>query len=144
MKMQITNRGKRAMMSSTINLKNRDSFESNLFSPIISMASSQDMKIQHPNGSDGWLPAEPLVLKQEESDTAETPADHTTPRRSTVRRKKAMRTGSTSRHSSQPRDGRTSAVDETSVEDLKNRAVSANENLTPKQRSRIAKSEGQS
>lgn len=113
------------------------------------MASSQDMIIEHPNGSDGWLPAEPPVVKQEESD----PVDTT--RRPTIRRKKVMRTGSTSRHSSQPREdavvplvngnGTAPAVDEASVEeDLKNRAVSANNNLTPKQRSRIAKSEGQS
>ena len=108
------------------------------------MASSQDILIEHPNGSDGWLPAEPPVVKQEDQDS---------PRRSTVRRKKASRTGSTSRHSSQQRDsgvaplinGNNGAVDDASVEeDLKNRAVSANNNLTPKQRSRIAKSEGQS
>ena len=101
------------------------------------MASSQDMNIEHPNGSEGWLPAE-------------TPDTH----HSTTKRKKVMRTGSTSRHSSQAQEsgvvplvngnGTTPAVDEASVEDLKNRAVSANNSLTPKQRSKIAKSEGQS
>ena len=149
MKMQIPNRGKRVMMSSTINVKT-ETFESILFSPIITMASSQDMNIEHPNGSDGWLPAEPPVAKQEESDPAA--AGHTSTRRSTIRRKKAIHSGSTSRHSSQPREsgisngnGSTPAADEAEVEeDLKNRAVSANNNLTPKQRSRIAKSEGQS
>ena len=152
MKMQIPNRAMRVMMSSTINVKT-ETFESNLFSPFITMASSQDMNIEHPNGSDGWLPAEPSVVKQEQSDPAA--AGYTTPRRSTIRHKKSIRTGSTSRHSSQPREsgivplvngnGTTPAVDEASVEDnLQNRAVSANNNLTPKQRSRIAKSEGQS
>ena len=111
------------------------------------MASSQDMNIEHPNGSEGWLPAEPPVVKQEELD----PVD--TSHRSSIRRKKVMRTGSTSRHSSQPRESGvippvndigTTPADETSAEDLKNRAVSANNNLTPKQRSRIAKSEGRS
>lgn len=110
------------------------------------MASSQDINIEHPNGSEGWLPAEPPLVKQE-SDPVDTAAG---PHRSSTMRKKVMRTGSTSRHSSQPRDigvapvygnGTTPAVDE---EDLKNRAVSANNNLTPKQRSRIAKSEGKS
>jgi hypothetical protein len=117
----------------------------NQISFLPSSMASQDMNIEHPNGSDGWLPAEPPVLKQEESDPADAPA----PRRSTTKRKKPM---STSRHSSQPREGGvangpTPAVDEGSLaveEDLKNRAVSANNNLTPKQRSRIAKSEGRS
>ena len=126
------------------------------------MASSQD--IPHPDGSDGWLPAEqPSPTKQEgmppvktgETDV-DTPASATTPlRRSTFKRKPA-RTGSTSRHSSvQPpevegvalvNDDGTAVhtVDEASEEDLKNRALSANNSLTPKQRSRIAKSEGQS
>ena len=108
------------------------------------MASSQDMNIEHPNGSDGWLPAE---VKQEHDTSA-------SPRRSTTKRRKGFRTGSTSRHSSQQRESGVApllndnetipAVDEASAEDLKNRAVSANNNLTPKQRSRIAKSEGQS
>lgn len=111
------------------------------------MASSQDMNIEHPNGSEGWLPAETPVIKQEESDPVDT-------HHSTTKRKKVMRTGSTSRHSSQAQEsgvvplvngnGTTPAVDEASVEDLKNRAVSANNSLTPKQRSKIAKSEGQS
>lgn len=84
-----------------------------------------DMNIEHPNGSDGWLPTE---LPQE--------SDH----RSSIKRKKVIRSrsGSTSRHSSQ-RD-----VDAPVEENMKNRAVSANNSLTPKQRSRIAKAEGQS
>ena len=98
-----------------------------------------DMNIEHPNGSEGWLPAEQPVLKRGESDTADSP------RRSSIKHRK----GSISRHSSQQRESgvvneTTPVADETSVEDLKNRAVSANNNLTPKQRSRIAKSEGQS
>ena len=105
-----------------------------------------DLNIEHPNGSDGWLPAETPAQKQDESE------GHTTPRRSTTKTKKTRRTGSTSRHSSQLQEagvpivnGTTPAVDNASVdEDLKNRAVLANNNLTPKQRSKIEKSEGQS
>ena len=103
------------------------------------MASSQDMVIEHPNGSDGWLPAE-------QPEPVDTPH-----RSSTTKRKRVF-----GRHSSQQQresavvplvndNGTTpAAVDDTPVEDLKNRAVSANNSLTPKQRSRIAKSEGQS
>ena len=121
-------------------LETETALNQNLSSP---MASSQDMNIEHPNGSEGWLPAESPVVKQEESDPVDTPHRH-----STTKRKKK-------RHSSQPQEigvvplvndiETTPAVVETelSVEDLKNRAVSANNNLTPKQRSRIAKSEGQ-
>ena len=103
------------------------------------MASSQDMVIEHPNGSEGWLPAEQPV----QSEHVDTPL-----RSTTSKRKKVFRTGSTSRQPPESAvvDNETTpaAVDEASVEDLKNRAVSANNNLTPKQRSRIAKSEGQS
>ena len=114
------------------------------------MASSQDPVIQHPNGSDGWLPAEqPKQEASKEEADIDTPAS---PTRSTLRtsKRKPARTASTSINSAtaQPEEGvalvnGNATMDETE-EDLKNRALSANNNLTPKQRSRIAKSEGQS
>jgi hypothetical protein len=96
--------------------------------------------IEHPNGSDGWLPAEQPVIKQEESEAVHP----------TSKRKKVMRTHSSQQQESpvgplvNGNDGTTQAVDDKASLDLKNRAVSANDNLTQKQRSRIAKSEGQS
>jgi hypothetical protein len=111
------------------------------------MASVQDPIIQHPNGSDGWLPAEQPKQEEPPETDIDTPAS---PTRSRTSKRKPARTGSTSIHSAtaQPEEGvalvnRNATVDETE-EDLKNRALSANNNLTPKQRSRIAKSEGQS
>ena len=108
------------------------------------MSSSQDLIIEHPNGSDGWLPAE-----QPKQDDTPKDSDHsTTPLRRTSKRK-LPRTSSASR---QPEEAITlidtdqtpgSQVDEVSEEELKNRALSANNSLTPKQRSKIAKSEGQ-
>ena len=100
------------------------------------MASSQDIHIEHPNGSDGWLPAETTPLKQEDPDT---------PRRSTIGTSKRKKPFRTEQQQGVAPVNDAPAVDEISVEeDLKSRAVSANNNLTPKQRSRIAKSEGQS
>ena len=73
-----------------------------------------DIHIEHPNGSDGWLPAV-------ESD----------PVRSSSKRKKPAR---------HQQDTPPDHDDEVS----KSRAVSADTNLTQKKRSKIAKSEGQS
>lgn len=112
--------------------------------------------IPHPNGSEGWLPAEAFnaPIKQD----TDTPAGATTTlRRSTIStspRKSAFhsRTSSTQPSTVHPTDGKqTSALvngTETTPpavadEELQNRAVSANNNLTPKQRHKIAKSEGQ-
>lgn len=90
--------------------------------------------IEHPNGSDGWLPAENLV-----------PPPSSPPHRSTtgtlLKRKSIIRAPSTSRKGI---NGDVNTPPVLSDEELQNRAVSANHNLTPKQRSRIAKSEGQS
>ena len=89
--------------------------------------------IEHPNGSDGWLPAENLVPPP------------SPPHRSTtgtlLKRKSIIRAPSTSRKGI---NGDVNTPPVLSDEELQNRAVSANHNLTPKQRSRIAKSEGQS
>ena len=100
------------------------------------MASSQDIHIEHPNGSDGWLPAE-TVLK-EDSDPH---------RRSTIATSKRKKPFASTHSAAQQQEvnGTTPAVDESSVDDdLKSRVVTANNILTPKQRSKIAKSEGQS
>jgi hypothetical protein len=154
------------MMSFTSNLKSDNLRHFVLLNCSITMASilpppvhhptlipQHNLIIEHPNGSDGWLPAEAFP----KPDTG-TP---TTVRRSTTtgtsplsKRKSAFRGPSTSRNLSVTEARQTAPfVDATgttapvpavtSDEELQNRAVSADNVLSPKQRSRIAKSEGQ-
>ena len=93
-----------------------------------SLSSSQGI-IEHPNGSDGWLPAENFNLPPNQEE------------RSTPKRKSAFRT---SRHTTtEPRSALVNGTPPAVAapmpdEELQNRVVL----LTPKQRSRIEKSEG--
>ncbi|KAF8802472.1 hypothetical protein BYT27DRAFT_6761869 [Phlegmacium glaucopus] len=114
--------------------------------------------IQHPNGSDGWLPAEafnspPSSVKQESNGVARRSTISTSPRKSAVHSRTPSRHASTTAHPIEEKQvpavvngGEAPAPAITTApavtdEELQNRAVSADNNLTPKQRSKIAKSE---
>lgn len=101
----------------------------------------KDIIIQHPNGSDGWLPAENFNPPS----PTERPFQRPTISAPPSKRKSAFR--GPSRHPSvtvEPRENVNDAPAASSDEDLQNRVVSVNNNLTLKQRSKIAKLEGQS
>src|SRR5271169_6426543 len=100
-----------------------------------SLHSSQGI-IEHPNGSDGWLPAESFNLKQDESDNTRRSTAATAPKR-----KSAFGTRSPARHpATEPRSEGVVPVNGTPAtaaipdEELQNRAVLADNNLTPKQK----------